>query len=90
MGKISLGWPISGAVIGAVGFAFDLFTLSAIMNGVDVGRGWVTLAAILCPWCLVLRNMWCILALNCILYALLFFGLRFSWVRLSRRQEISN
>jgi len=91
MRKMPLGWSITGAVIGATGFAYNLITLSAIINGVDVGRGWVTLAAILCPaavlcpWFIPLRSVWCIFALNCIFYALLFGGLRFAWIRLYRR-----
>jgi len=85
MGKIPLGWLITGAVIGAMGFAYNLITLGAIINGVDVGHGWVTLGAVLCPWFIPLRNIWCIFVLNCILYALLFCGLRFAWIRLSRR-----
>jgi hypothetical protein len=85
MRKIPLAWSLTGAVIGAMGFAYNLITLGAIINGVDVGRGWVTLGAVLCPWFIPLRNFWCIFALNCILYALLFCGLRFAWIKHSHR-----
>lgn len=84
MRKTLLGWSMTGAVVGAMGFAYNLITLGAIINGVAVSRGWVTLGAVLCPWFIPLRNVWGILALNCILYALLFRGVRFAWVRLFR------
>jgi len=91
MRNIPLGWSITGAVIGVMGFAFNLITLSAIINGVYVGRGWLTLAAVLCPSSFIpLRNVGCIFALNCILYAMLFGGLRFVWIKLRRPREISN
>ena len=96
MRNIPLGWSITGAVIGVMGFAFNLFTLSAVINGVYVGRGWLTLAAVLCPSAVLcplfipLRNVWCIFALNCILSAMLFGGLRFVWIKLRRPREISN
>ena len=100
MRNIPLGWSITGAVIGVMGFAFNLITLSAIINGVYVsaiingvyvGRGWLTMAAVLCPSSFIpLRNVGCIFALNCILYAMLFGGLRFVWIKLRRPREISN
>jgi len=91
MRDIPLRWSIIGAVIGVMGFAFNLITLSAIINGAYVGRGWLTLAAVLCPSVFTpLRNVGCIFALNCILYAMLFGGLRFVWIKLRRHRENSN
>ena len=91
MRNIPLWWSITGAVIGVMGFAFNLITLSAIINGVYVGRGWLTMAAVLCLSSFIpLRNVGCIFALNCILYAMLFGGLRFVWIKLRRPREISN
>ncbi len=90
MGKIPLGWSITGMVIGAMGFAYNLITLGAIINGVDVGRGWVTLGAVLCPWFIPLRNLGFIFALNCILYALLFLGCRVRLGQAFPPIEISN
>jgi hypothetical protein len=82
---------MTGAVIGVLGFAFNLLTLSAIINGAYVGRGWLTLAAVLCPCSFTpLRNIGGVLALNCILYAMLFGGLRFVWIKLRRPRVISN
>jgi hypothetical protein len=89
MRNISLGWTITGAIVGALGWAYNLMTLGAIINGVDVGHGWITLGIFLCPWFVPLRNIWFILILNCMLDALLLAGLRFAWMRLQRR-EISN
>jgi hypothetical protein len=84
MGKIPLGWSIMGTVMGAIGFAYNLILLGAIINGVDVGRRWVILGAVFCPRFIPLRNVWCVLALNCILYATLFGGLRFVWIKIRR------
>ena len=89
MRNAPLGWLIAGAVMGVIGFAYNLMAVGAIINGVDVRHTWVTLGVILCPWIVPLRNMWCILALNCILYAMLFGGLRFAWIKL-RPRKISN
>ena len=85
--KMTLRWLIIGAVIGGIGFTYNLITLGAIINGVYVSRGWVTLGAVLCPWFIPLRSFWLILTLNCISYALLFCGLRFARVRISRREN---
>ena len=49
MRSIPLGWAISGVIVGALGWAYNLMTLGAIINGVDVGHGWIT------PW---LDNPW--------------------------------
>jgi hypothetical protein len=91
MRNIPLGWSITGAVIGMMGFVFNLITLGAIINKVYVGRGWLTLAAVLCPSSFIpLRNVGGIFALNCIFYAVLFGGLRFVWIKLRRSRENSN
>jgi hypothetical protein len=86
MGKVPLRWSIIGAVIGALGFAHNLFLLSAIINKADVRHWWLTLGLVLCPACSIpLRNVGLIFVLNCAVYALLFLGLRIAWVRLSGR-----
>jgi hypothetical protein len=59
MRQLSRGWLISGAVFGGLGFAYNLMTLGAIINGVYVAHGWETLGIMLCPWLLPLRNFWC-------------------------------
>jgi hypothetical protein len=82
MRNLPLGWSIAGAVVGILGFAYNLMTLGAIINGAYVGRVWITLGVVLCPWVVPVRNLWCILALNCILYAMLFAGLRIAWLRI--------
>jgi hypothetical protein len=89
MRHVALVWSIFGAVFGALGLAYNLMTVGAIINGVEVGRAWITLGVVPCPWIVPLRNLWCILALNCILYALLFAGLRIVRIRL-RFSAISN
>ena len=89
MRQVSLGWSMAGAIFGGLGFAYNLMTLGAIINGAFVGHGWVTLGMVLCPWLVPLRNLWCILALNCLLYALVFAGLRLAWIRF-RRPPISD
>ena len=88
MGKVPLiSWSIIGAVIGALGFAHELFLLGAILNKADVRHWWLILGLVLCPACSIpLRNIGLIFVLNCAVYALLFLGLRVAWVRLSGRQ----
>jgi hypothetical protein len=79
MRGVSLGWLIAGTVFGGMGFAYNLMVLAAIINGVLVSHEWVVLGVFLCPWVVPLRNLWCILALNCALYGSLFAGLRLMW-----------
>lgn len=86
MGKILLTWSIIGAVVGALGFAHYLFLFSAIINKADVRHWWLILGVVLCPPSLIpLRNLALIFAFNCVVYALLFLGLRVAWGRLTGR-----
>jgi hypothetical protein len=89
MRNIPLGWTIAGAVVGALGWFYNLMTLGAIINGVYVGHGWITLGIVFCPWFVPVRNLWVVLVLNCILYASLFAGARIAW-SLFHGKKISN
>ena len=84
MGRVTLRWPIAGAVLGALGNFVLLLSLGAVINGVEVGRGWELAAAVACPAALFTRGFWWPLVLDCLLYALVITALRFTWIRLRR------
>lgn len=86
MRRVSLGWSITGAAFGLIGFVYNLMVLGAIINGVLVEHRWILLGIALCPWQIPLRSLWAILTLNCMLYALFFAGLRFAWARFRDRR----
>ena len=88
MRRISMSWSIAGFVFGGLGFAYNLMLLGVIINGALVAHGWLWLGILLCPWFIPFRNFWCVLTLNCFLYALVFVGSRLALIKLSRENLI--
>ena len=82
MNKVTFKWPLIGAILGLLGCLPLLLEIGAIMNGVEVGHRWELVSTLLCPTALLVRGFWCLLGLNCVLYATVTTLLRFSWLTL--------
>ena len=80
--QLTIWWPLAGAALGALGDFAALMTLGAIINGVEVSRGWIVAVTVLCPTLLFSHGFWWWpLLLNCLIYALVVAALRLAWLR---------
>ena len=90
MERVTLKWPLAGALIGALGwFVPDLFIIGAITNDAPLSPKWFLALRIFCPPTIFLRGFWLTLAVNCLLYAVVMFAIRFVFLWYRRIRNVN-
>ena len=90
MEHVSLKWPFTGALIGALGWLVPcFFIIGAITNDAPLSSEWSLALRVFCPPAIFLRGFWLTLAVNCLLYALVMFAIRFTFLWLRRIRNLN-
>jgi hypothetical protein len=90
MRRVTLKWPLTGALFGAVGWLCLIKLLATALSQEEIRRGWKFVFIVLCPVAIAPGvGPWWLLALNCALYAIVFGGLGLIYSSLASSQ-ISN
>lgn len=76
MSKVSIKWPIAGAMFGTFGWWLLIYVQRADRHTLAFGRNWILPLSVLCPWGYLsgYYDLW--LPLNCVLYAFIFWIIR--------------
>ena len=70
-------WPLAGALFGAMGWFSFIYLLATSLSQYEIGKGWKSVFIILCPAETIPGvGTWWILIGNCLVYAIVFDGLR--------------